>query len=33
MHLDVLAGVDFLIKEGIADPDRLAVMGLSAGGT
>jgi len=32
MHLDVLAGVDFLIKEGIADPDRLAVMGLSAGG-
>ena len=32
MHLDVLAGVDFLIKEGIADPDRLAAMGWSAGG-
>src|SRR5439155_1414704 len=32
MHLDVLAGVDFLIKRGIADPDRLVVMGWSAGG-
>ena len=32
MHLDVLAGVDFLIKQGIADPDRLAAMGWSAGG-
>jgi len=32
MHLDVIAGVDFLIKQGIADPDRLAVMGWSAGG-
>jgi dipeptidyl aminopeptidase/acylaminoacyl peptidase len=30
-HLDVLAGVDFLIKEGIADPDRLVLMGFSAG--
>ena len=32
MHLDVLAGVDALIKQGIADPDRLVVMGWSAGG-
>src|SRR3954470_712894 len=32
MHLDVLAGVDALIAKGIADPDRLAVMGWSAGG-
>lgn len=32
MHLDVLAGVDALIKRGIADPDRLVVMGWSAGG-
>ena len=32
MHLDVMAGVDFLIKRGIADPDRLVVMGWSAGG-
>ena len=31
MHLDVMAGVDALIKNGIADPDRLAVMGWSAG--
>jgi dipeptidyl aminopeptidase/acylaminoacyl peptidase len=30
-HLDVLAGVDALVKQGIADPDRLAVMGFSAG--
>jgi dipeptidyl aminopeptidase/acylaminoacyl peptidase len=30
-HLDVLAGVDALVKEGVADPDRLAVMGFSAG--
>ena len=29
---DVLAGVDFLIKQGIADPDRLVAMGWSAGG-
>lgn len=32
MHLDVLAGVDALIARGIVDPDRLAVMGWSAGG-
>jgi len=32
MHLDVMAGVDALIKNGVADPDRLAVMGWSAGG-
>lgn len=31
-HHDVLAGVDHLIALGIADPDRLAVMGWSAGG-
>ena len=30
-HLDVLAGVDALIKQGAADPDRLAIMGFSAG--
>jgi dipeptidyl aminopeptidase/acylaminoacyl peptidase len=30
-HRDVLAGVDRLIAMGIADPDRLAVMGWSAG--
>jgi dipeptidyl aminopeptidase/acylaminoacyl peptidase len=32
MHLDVLAGVDSLIKQGIADPDKLVMMGWSAGG-
>ena len=32
MHLDVLAGVDFLIERGVADPNRLAIMGWSAGG-
>ena len=32
-HLDVLAGVDRVIGMGIADPDRLARMGWSAGGT
>jgi dipeptidyl aminopeptidase/acylaminoacyl peptidase len=32
MHLDVMAGVDDLVHQGIADPDRLAVMGWSAGG-
>jgi dipeptidyl aminopeptidase/acylaminoacyl peptidase len=32
MHLDVLAGVDALIQQGVVDPDRLAVMGWSAGG-
>ncbi len=31
-HLDVLAGVDALVARGLADPDRLAVMGHSAGG-
>jgi dipeptidyl aminopeptidase/acylaminoacyl peptidase len=31
-HLDVLAGVDALIGRGLADGDRLAVMGHSAGG-
>jgi dipeptidyl aminopeptidase/acylaminoacyl peptidase len=32
MHLDVMTGVDALIRQGIADPDRLALMGWSAGG-
>jgi dipeptidyl aminopeptidase/acylaminoacyl peptidase len=32
-HLDVLAGIDSLIKIGLADPDRLIKMGWSAGGT
>jgi dipeptidyl aminopeptidase/acylaminoacyl peptidase len=31
-HLDVLAGVDYLIKAGIADPDHLVKMGWSGGG-
>ncbi len=31
-HLDVLAGVDYLIERGIAHPDSLAKMGWSAGG-
>ena len=30
-HLDVLAGVDHVISMGVADPERLAVMGWSAG--
>lgn len=30
-HLDVLAGVDALVKQGIVDPDKLAIMGFSAG--
>ncbi|MGH9345939.1 MAG: S9 family peptidase [Vicinamibacterales bacterium] len=30
-HLDVLAGVDHVIKLGVADPDRLVKMGWSAG--
>src|SRR6185295_16508640 len=29
---DVLAGVDYLIKEGLADPDRVGTMGWSQGG-
>ena len=33
MHLDVMAGVDEVIRLGVADPDRLAVAGWSAGGT
>jgi dipeptidyl aminopeptidase/acylaminoacyl peptidase len=31
-YKDIMAGVDFLIAEGIADPDRLGVMGASYGG-
>lgn len=31
-HLDVMAGVDELIKRGIADPDKLVAAGWSAGG-
>ncbi|HKY21215.1 MAG TPA: S9 family peptidase [Vicinamibacterales bacterium] len=31
-HLDVLAGVDRIVAMGVADPDRLAMMGWSAGG-
>jgi dipeptidyl aminopeptidase/acylaminoacyl peptidase len=33
MATDVLAGIDHLVATGIADPDRLIVMGQSAGGT
>jgi dipeptidyl aminopeptidase/acylaminoacyl peptidase len=33
MTSDVITGVDHLIQAGIADPDRLIVMGWSAGGT
>lgn len=31
-HLDVMTGVDHLIKQGIADPDRMVKMGWSGGG-
>lgn len=31
-HLDVMAGVDYLIERGLADSDRLIKMGWSAGG-
>ena len=31
MHLDVMTGVDALIKQGIVDPDRMALAGWSAG--
>jgi dipeptidyl aminopeptidase/acylaminoacyl peptidase len=31
-HLDVMTGVDELIRRGIADPDRMVKMGWSAGG-
>jgi len=30
---DVMSGVDHLVQRGVADPDRLIVMGWSAGGT
>ena len=33
MATDVLTGVDHLVQAGIADPQRLIVMGVSAGGT
>jgi len=33
MATDVLAGVDHLVQTGVADPQRLVVMGVSAGGT
>jgi dipeptidyl aminopeptidase/acylaminoacyl peptidase len=32
MPLDVLSGVDALVQRGLADPDRLVLMGWSAGG-
>ena len=32
MHDDVIDGVDWLIKEGISDPKRIAIMGASYGG-
>lgn len=32
MHLDVMTGVDYLLKLGVADPDKLIVTGFSAGG-
>lgn len=32
MHEDLIDGVDWLIKEGIADPRRVAIMGASYGG-
>ena len=31
-YRDIMAGVDQLVKEGVADPDRLGVMGASYGG-
>ena len=31
-HLDVMKGVDYLIDQGIADPDKMIKMGWSAGG-
>lgn len=31
-YRDILAGVDYLVKKGFADPDRLGVMGASYGG-
>ena len=32
MQLDVMTGVDSLVKQGLVDPDRMVVMGWSAGG-
>ena len=31
-HQDLLAGVDYVIEQGLADPDRLGICGLSYGG-
>jgi len=31
-YQDIMAGVDWLVKEGLADPERLGVMGASYGG-
>jgi dipeptidyl aminopeptidase/acylaminoacyl peptidase len=31
-YRDIMAGVDYLVAEGIADPERMAVMGWSYGG-
>lgn len=31
-YKDIMAGVDYVVNEGIADPDRLGVMGASYGG-
>lgn len=31
-HKDVLTGVDYLVEQGIADPDKLGTLGWSAGG-
>jgi len=33
MAADILTGVDHLVQTGIADPDKLVIMGWSAGGT
>src|SRR5258708_23898606 len=33
MTSDVMLGIDALVQRGVADPDRLAAMGWSAGGT
>ena len=32
MHLDVMAGIDALVRDGVVDPERIVVMGWSAGG-
>lgn len=31
-HLDVMAGIDYVVEKGLADPDKLIKMGWSAGG-